>query len=167
LPTCIFDLASPAAGTRLIAPAASHDDKTYTAMAQTYEVDDVLTLLQSRDSIPQNVRVLELIGPSGEFEAPTAPVSPLIDPQAGLIALEHAGRIPTPGFDVEPGHHAQTECFILATRQDEAVDYRTVIALTYAYPHAALFIADDNHTFLKLSAAGTDGKLIRAFSNPA
>jgi pimeloyl-ACP methyl ester carboxylesterase len=152
---------------RLIRAFDDGDDGTYFAMLKAYQVEDVMTLLNSNDSIPQNVRVLELIGPSGEFEAPTAPVSPLIDPQksfaAGLIALEQAGRIRVAPFDFAPAHRAKTEVFILAAREDEAVDYRTTIAFAYAYPHVELFIADDNHTFLKMSGAGADGQLIRAF----
>ena len=152
---------------RLIRAFASGDDATYGQMVAKYQVNDVLKLLASDDAIPETVRVFELIGPSGEFESPTAPVSPLIDPQkefaAPLLLLEHARRIPAPGFDLGAAHRLTTEVFILAARQDEAVDYRTSIALAYVYPRATLFIANDNHTFIKLSAAGEDGRLLRAF----
>lgn len=152
---------------RLIRAFAEGDETTYADLLKAYQVGDIMTLLSSNDAIPQNVRVLELIGPSGEFESPTAPVSPLIDPQkvfAGpLLELEHAHRIAEPAFDLGPAHRLRTEIFILAARQDEAVDYRTSIALAYAYPVHALFVANDNHTFLKLSSDGEDGRLLRAF----
>jgi pimeloyl-ACP methyl ester carboxylesterase len=157
----------PAERGRLIKAFAGGDDKTYAEFLQAYQVGDVTKLLASDEAIPQNVRVLELVGPSGEFESPAAPVSPLIDPQkefAGpLIALEHAGKIAAPSFDLGPAHRIGTEVFILAARQDEAVDYRTSVALAYAYPHQAIFIANDNHTFLQLSHAGEDARLVRTF----
>ncbi|MGI4830871.1 MAG: hypothetical protein ACRYFU_22180 [Janthinobacterium lividum] len=40
-------------------------------------------------------------------------------------------------------------------RYDEAVDYRTEIALASAYPQHFLFIADDNHVFNALTANRT------------
>ena len=53
--------------------------------------------------------------------------------------------------------------FVLAGRYDEAVDYRTAIALAFSYPHHVLFIAKDNHNFSHLDAAGMDAKLLQAF----
>ncbi|HEY1605717.1 MAG TPA: alpha/beta fold hydrolase [Allosphingosinicella sp.] len=152
---------------KLIRALAAGDEGAYAQARKDYQVDDVMALLASNDSIPQNVRVLELIGPSGAFDAPEAGVSPLIEPQrnfaAPLIELEKAGRIPPPHFDLEALHRVRTEVFVLAAREDEAVDYRTTIALAYSYPHHRLFVADDNHTFARISGGGEDGKLIRAF----
>ncbi|HEX4735983.1 MAG TPA: alpha/beta fold hydrolase [Allosphingosinicella sp.] len=147
---------------KLIRALASNDEAAYAQARKDYQVDDVMALLASNDSIPQTVRVLELIGPSGAFDAPEAGVSPLIEPQrsfaAPLIALEKAGRIPPPHFDLAALHRVPTEVFVLAAREDEAVDYRTTIALAYSYPNHQLFIADDNHTFARISGAGEDGK---------
>lgn len=152
---------------KLIRALAANDEAAYARARKDYQVDDVMSLLASNDSIPQNVRVLELIGPSGAFDAPEAGVSPLIEPQrsfaAPLLALEKAGRIAPPHFDLQALHRVPTEVFVLAAREDEAVDYRTTIALAYSYPHHQLFIADDNHTFARISGAGEDGRLIRAF----
>jgi pimeloyl-ACP methyl ester carboxylesterase len=152
---------------KLIRALAANDEAAYAQARKDYQVDDVLALLASNDSIPQNVRVLELIGPSGAFDTPEAGVSPLIEPQrnfaAPLIALEKAGRIAPPRFDLKALHRVPTEVFVLAAREDEAVDYRTTIALAYSYPNHQLFIADDNHTFARISGDGEDGKLIRAF----
>lgn len=154
--------------TKLIRALAAADEATYVALRKAYEVDATVQLLHSDGAIPQNVRVLELIGPSGAFEAPEqSGVSPLIEPQrtfaAGLIALEKAGRIPPPDFDLPALHHVPTEVFILAGRDDEAVDYRTAIALAYSYPRHLLFLANDNHNFAHLSGAGQDAKLAQAF----
>jgi hypothetical protein len=58
---------------------------------------------------------------------------------------------------------AETEVLILAARWDEAVDYRTQIALAHAYPRQLLFIANDNHVFVGLDKNGVRSKMIRAF----
>jgi hypothetical protein len=153
---------------RLIRALASNDDATYAALRRQYEVDGNVALLKSRESIPQNVRVLELIGPSGSFdESSPAIVAPLIEPQREfvreLLKLQREGRIAAPGFDLTPLHGMATEVFVLAARDDEAVDYRTTIALAYCYPHHRLFIANDNHNFAKFAGAGADAKLAQAF----
>ncbi|HEX5257167.1 MAG TPA: hypothetical protein VFW35_00130 [Sphingomicrobium sp.] len=153
---------------RLIRALAAGDEATYAKLRKDYQVDDVMKLLSSNDSIPQNVRVLELIGPSGAFnENDKDGVSPLIEPQRAfvspLLRLEQAGRLMPSSFNLEALHRVPTEVFVLAAREDEAVDYRTTIALAYSYPHHLLFITDDNHTFARLSGSGTDAKLIQAF----
>jgi hypothetical protein len=79
------------------------------------------------------------------------------------VDLIKAGKIPPPGFSLSAGHSVNTEVFILAGRRDEAVDYRTSIALASVYPNHRLFIADDNHVFAKLSASGLHTTLIRTF----
>jgi hypothetical protein len=154
--------------TRLIRALASNDDATYAALRKKYEVDDNVALLKSKESIPQNVRVLELIGPSGDFdESSRAVVAPLIEPQrqfvGELLKLQREGRIAAPGFDLAPLYGVATEVFVLAARDDEAVDYRTTIALAYCYPHHRLFIANDNHNFAHVAGAGADAKLAQAF----
>ncbi len=73
-------------------------------------------------------------------------------------------RIPAPAFDLAPAHRLfETEVFILAGRWDEAVDYRTQIALAHAYPRELLFIANDNHVFTGLDKKGVRSQMIRAF----
>jgi pimeloyl-ACP methyl ester carboxylesterase len=148
---------------RLIHALATGDDATFAAMRKTYEVDSILELMRSSDAIPQIVRVLELIGPSGEFDTAKTGVSPLIEPQRAYTSGLRALGITAAGFDVAAPHHVATEVFVLAARQDEAVDYRTAIALAYSYSHHELFIVDDNHTFAKLSGAGKDATLVQAF----
>jgi pimeloyl-ACP methyl ester carboxylesterase len=157
-----------AARARLIRALAADDDAAYAAVRKKYEVDAIVELLKSKQSIPQNVRVLELIGPSGAFEdSPQTGVSPLIEPQrefAGeLLKLQREGRLAKPGFDFAPLRRANTEVFILAARDDEAVDYRTTIALAYCYPHHRLFIANDSHNFAHVAGAGADAQLAQAF----
>jgi hypothetical protein len=153
---------------RLIRALALNDDATYAALRRKYEVDDNVAVLKSRESIPQNVRVLELIGPSGSFdESSRAIVAPLIEPQrefvGELLKLQREGRIAAPSFDLAPLHSIATEVFVLAARDDEAVDYRTTIALAYSYPHHRLFIANDNHNFAHVAGAGADAILAQAF----
>lgn len=152
---------------RLLRAFASGDDKLYAQFRKDYEVDGVIDLLASNNSIPQVVRVLELIGPTGAFDEQDAAVSPLIGPQRDfareLIDLEKAGKLAPRPFDLTALHHVPAEVFILAGRDDEAVDYRTSIALAFSYPHHLLFIANDNHNFAHISTAGADAKLIQAF----
>jgi hypothetical protein len=68
-----------------------------------------------------------------------------------------------PTFGLSAAHRLRTEIFVLAARWDEAVDYRTSIALAYIYPRHELFIADDNHLFSKLSAGGLHRRLVQTF----
>ena len=51
----------------------------------------------------------------------------------------------------------------MAARWDQAVDYRTSIALANLYPRHHLFIVDDNHVFTKLDENGVRSRLIQAF----
>lgn len=152
---------------QLIRAFASGDDKRYAQFRKDYEVDSVIDLLASNNSIPQIVRVLELIGPTGAFDDQDAVVSPLIEPQRDLahelLAFEKAGKLAPSPFEIARLHRVPAEVFILAGRDDEAVDYRTSIALAYSYPHQFLFIADDNHNFAHIAGAGADAKLLQAF----
>lgn len=112
--------------------------------------------------------MLELIYPSGAFQRlGGSAVYPLIETQyhfiEPLISLIKAGRIPAPDFDISAAHRLSTEVFVLAGRADEAVDYRTSMALAYSYPHHQLFIADDNHVFAKLTESGLSNRLLPAF----
>jgi pimeloyl-ACP methyl ester carboxylesterase len=153
---------------RLIRAFASGDEPAFAEFRRTYEVDAVADLMSSKAAIPQIVRVLELIQPSGAFDAPAAGLSPLIEPQKNfvmpLLELQKAGRIPRPTFDFPALHGVQSEVFVLAGRDDEAVDYRTCIALAYSYRRHVLFIAaGDNHNFAHLDETGETARLLRAF----
>jgi pimeloyl-ACP methyl ester carboxylesterase len=153
---------------RLIRALAAGDTRPLEACRKDYEVDAVLELSASADVIPQNVRVIELIRPSGEFgRLGGEAVRPLIETQYGftrpLNDLVDAGKIPEPAFDFAACHRLDTEVFLLGSRWDEAVDYRSTIALAYTYPRHQLFIADDNHTLKKLTAGPARNDLLRAF----
>ena len=97
----------------------------------------------------------------------TDAVYPLLESQRHflkpLLNLLDAGKISLPGFTFAPAHKLSTEVFILAARRDEAVDYRTSIALAYSYPHHELFIANDNHVFTRLNEAGLTIRMLRSF----
>jgi hypothetical protein len=152
----------------LIHALASGDMDAYRKARKAYEVDEMAGMYASNDIIPQDVRVLELIAPSGAFDRlGDGELYPLAETQAfeirPLLTLLHAGSITLPSFDFNATHRCPAEVFVLAGRNDEAVDYRTEIALASAYPHHFLFIADDNHVFSTLSASGESKKLISTF----
>ena len=157
-----------AARTDLIQALAKGEMSTYETARKEYEVDDVVKMSESSDIIPQNIRVLELIYPSGAFQSlDDGALYPLIETQhyflEPLLSLLNAGQIQLPRFDDSAAHKSQTEVFILAGRWDEAVDYRTSIAFAYGYPKHQLFIADDNHVFSKLSETRVDRQLVQSF----
>jgi hypothetical protein len=111
---------------------------------------------------------LELIAPSGAFDrVGDGALYPLAETQAfeikPLLDLLHAGKIKLSPFDFAALHRCTADVFVLAGRYDEAVDYRTAIALASAYPHHFLFLADDNHVFSALSSAGAAQELISSF----
>jgi hypothetical protein len=125
-------------------------------------------MARSADIVPQNVRVVELIQPSGAFDKLGADgIFPLTESQAfftkPLLDLIKAGEISVPAIDGTASHRLATELFVLAGREDEAVDYRTSIALAASYPRHELFIAADNHVFARLSGAGHVSRLVQAF----
>lgn len=152
----------------LIQALDSGDAAVYQRLRKEYAVDEIIKMSESNDIIPQNVRVVELIYPSGAFQtANDGAIYPLIETQRHflepLLSLIDAEKIPAPSFDPSGDHQLQTEVFILAGRRDEAVDYRTSIALAYRYPKHFLFIADDNHVYSKLVETGTSKQLIQSF----
>lgn len=158
----------PAARAELIRSLAEGDTRKYEQAKKEYEVDGVLKLSRSPEIIPQNVRVLELIYPSGAFQKVGGQaIYPLLETQQHfikpLLDLLAEGKIAAPAFDGLPAHSLATEVFVLAARWDEAVDYRTAIALAYLYPHHHLFIADDNHVFTRLTDGGVSSRLVQAF----
>jgi len=157
-----------AARAALIHGLARGDMDAYRAARKDYQVDDMTAMYMSNDIIPQDVRVLELISPSGAFERlGDGGLYPLAETQAyeikPLLTLLHDGSIRLPSFDFAALHHCPAEVFLLAGRYDEAVDYRTEIALASQYPKHALFIADDNHVFSALTSSGVSLKLISSF----
>ena len=152
----------------LIHSLAAGDLSTYKQAREKYEVDKMEAMSQTEDIIPQNVRVLELVGPSGVFDSlGDGKIYPLAETQAHviqpLLELQKAGKIKLVPFDFAALHHCTTQVFILSGRYDEAVDYRTSIALASAYPRHQLFLANDNHVFSALASSGTSKKIIAAF----
>ena len=149
--------------------ALAKDDMKYLELVQKeYQVDAILGLFKSQTGMPISVRELEFIYPTGAFEKLREDrVDPYIESEfvflKPLVDLIKAGKIPAPGFNLSAGHSVNTEVFILAGRRDEAVEYRTSIALAYGYRVHQLFIADDNHVFAKLNASGLHTMLIRTF----
>jgi pimeloyl-ACP methyl ester carboxylesterase len=158
----------PDARSRLIRALAEGDRSELERACKEYQVDDVIKLCRSDEAIPQHVRVVEMLRPTGAFRRlGGAEILPLIETQhtftKSLLDLIDAGRIAEPHFDCTAAHRLETEVFILAGRWDEAVDYRTSIALAHAYPRHQLFIANDNHTFKALNRDKTGTDILRAF----
>jgi hypothetical protein len=135
---------------------------------ERYQVEAIASLLRSPDAIPIRVREFEFLAPTGEAaRLEDEGVHPFLEVEAAfaapLLELRRAGRISTPSWDPRPGHRLQAEVAVLAGRFDQAVDYRTAIALAHGYPNHLLFLADDNISFTALRADGTDVRLVRAF----
>ena len=152
----------------LIHALAAGNMGAYRTARKDYQVDDLAAMYASKDIIPQDVRVLELIAPSGAFDhLGDGGLYPLAETQAfeikPLLNMLHSGKITLPPFDFAALHRCLADVFVLAGRYDEAVDYRTEIALASAYPHHFLFIADDNHVFSSLTANGASLSLISTF----
>ena len=152
----------------LIHKLAAGDTAFYRKMRKDYEVDEMTKMAVSKDIIPQNVRVIELIYPSGAFNIPDdGRVYPLAETQRNavepLIDILSSGRITLKPFNFAALHNCKTQVFVLAGRYDEAVDYRTNIALASEYPNHELFIANDNHVFSALSSTGLSKKIITSF----
>ena len=133
-----------------------------------YQVEEIVKLFNSPTGLGIRVRELELIYPTGAFKSlRDDAIRPYIESEYAfvkpLVELADSGQIPKPSFNVVPAHLLPTEVFILAGRWDEAVDYRTSIALAYSYPKQELFIADDNHVFARLRGAGLHARMVQAF----
>ncbi len=152
----------------LIHALAAGNMGAYRTARKDYQVDDMAAMYASKDIIPQDVRVLELLAPSGAFDhLGDGGLYPLAETQAfeikPLLDMLHSGKITLQPFDFAALHRCPADVFVLAGRYDEAVDYRTEIALASVYPHHFLFIADDNHVFSALTANGASLSLISTF----
>lgn len=159
----------PPARAELIRAIERGDVKFLEQARKDYQVDNILRLHETSESIPQIVRVLELIYPSGAYDrlSNRGSIYPLLETQfhfqEPLINLLQKGIVRIPDFDFSALHKLTTEVFILAGRRDEVVDYRTCIALAHNYPRHELFIADDNHVFTTLNESGMTRQLLRSF----
>ncbi len=158
----------PQAQRALIAALAAHDSAAIRRLETAYEVDDIMHLETSPQAIPQDVRVLELLYPSGAFQAAArGGIYPLIESQATfirpLLDLVGRGAIAVRPRDARAAHRCSAQVFVLAARDDEAVDYRTSIALASEYPSHTLFIAQDNHVFEAMDRLGARRALVQAF----
>jgi hypothetical protein len=157
-----------AARASLINALAAGDEQRFEEARKEYQVDAVRQLLDSPQGIPTRVRIFELSVPSGEQTLLGGQaVFPDLENQYNiaepLVRLCEAGKIPRPYFDFAGLHRLDTEVFVLAGRWDHTTDYRSSIALAANYPRHYLFLADDNHTFERLTKSGDSNLLMRAF----
>jgi len=135
---------------------------------EEYQVDAIAELLESPRGVPIRVRIYESVQPIvGRLSIFPEAIYPNIENEAfvaaPLLRFHEAGGIPAPEFDLAALRDIDTEMFILAGRRDHTVDYRSQIALAHAYRNATLFMADDDHMFARLGAAGLHDSLARTF----
>ena len=147
---------------------ARNDEAALKRYREEYQVDAIEELLASPRGVPIRIRIYEIVQPlAGRLASFPDAVFPNMENEAlvaaPLLQAHETGRIPAPGFDPAPLRDLDTEVFILAGRRDHAVDYRSQIALAYAYRNATLFIADDDHMFSRLREAGLGERLARTF----
>lgn len=158
----------PAARAEFIRALDKGDMAYLERVRKEYQVDAIVNLFNSQTGMPISVREFEFIYPTGAFQKRrTDRVNPYVESEytflKPLVDLADSDKIPAPGSGLSSAHRVETEVFVLAARWDEAVDYRTSIALAYSYPRHQLFIADDNHLFAKLNGSGARTRLLRTF----
>jgi hypothetical protein len=149
--------------------AIARDDTTVLRRyREQYQVDAIAELLESPQGVPVRVRIYESVQPIvGRLSLFPDVIYPNIENEAlvadPLLRIHAAGGIPAPEFDLARLRDLDTEMFILAGQRDHTVDYRSQIALAQTYSNATLFIADDDHMFARLGAAGLHDSLARTF----
>jgi hypothetical protein len=153
---------------RLVDALARRDEKAYAKARKDYQVDAMLDLLRSPIGMAAAVREFEFLQASGATAAlRDGSIHPGIETTrniaAPLLDLVDRGVITVPPIDRTPSHTVPAEVFLLASRWDEAIDYRVAIALAYSYPKHALFLADDNHVFGKAKSQSLQPRLVQAF----
>ncbi|HLK56773.1 MAG TPA: alpha/beta fold hydrolase [Chthonomonadaceae bacterium] len=152
----------------LIRALAAGDDRRFEEAQKAYQVPEVSRFFDSPEGIPVRIREFEFFYPSGARERLKSGVLyPDLENTYNfakpLVELCEAGKIPPPALDLPKLHTLRTEVFLLSGRWDHTVDYRSAIALAAAYPHHALFLADDDHEFFKMEKSGDSTRLLRAF----
>jgi hypothetical protein len=138
------------------------------AVCRRYQVDAVHELVSGRQGLAVAVRMFEFylpflqsVDPDGARFHPTlemgaALARPLLEAHAG-------GAIPAPDFPVDRLETVTAEVFLLAGRWDQPVDWRIQQDLARLLPRSLLFLADDDHLFKGLKAAGLDADLRETF----
>ena len=116
-----------AARADLIHALAAGNMVAYRTARKDYQVDHMAAMYATKDIIPQDVRVLELIAPSGAFEQlGDGGLYPLTETQAyeirPLLDLLHSGKITLQPFDFAALHRCPADVFVLGARYDDGVD---------------------------------------------
>jgi predicted alpha/beta hydrolase family esterase len=157
---------------RLVDALAAGDEKAYEKARADYQVDAILDLEHSAQGLAIAVREFEFLEASGNLsllagDGTRGGIHPGVestrDVAAPLLDLLARGAITVPPIDRTPSHTLPAEVFLLASRWDEAIDYRVAIALAYSYPKHLLFIADDNHVFGKARTQSLQPRLVQTF----
>lgn len=131
----------------------------YERAKKDFEVNEVVSIMETQQAIPIRVRMYEIIRPVLErVELFGDAVYPGLEMTYNLalplIMLNREDKIPVPTMNFNSLKNLSTDIFILAGRWDAAADYRTQIELSKKYKHSTLFIANDDHMFKNLKAAG-------------
>lgn len=154
--------------TALIGALEAGDAARLAHLRREYQVDAVRELMDSPRGIAIRVREYEFALPAGDHQRLRDPgVHPDLEVHVmaarPLLDLHAAGRLPAPVFDSSATHGLAAEVFVLAGGRDHTVDWRSAVAVAARYPKGRLFLADDDHTFKRLRAAGSYLALLRGF----
>ncbi len=144
------------------------DRKTLDGACERYQVDAVHALVSGGEGVAVAVRMFEFYWPALAAVDPDGPrFHPTLEMAAALarplFEAHAAGAIPTPEFAVDRLAAVDAEVFLLAGRWDQPVDWRTQQDLATILPRSELFLADDDHLFKDLEAAGLRAALRDAF----
>jgi len=140
----------------------------YEKAKRDFEVNEVVSIMKTKQAIPIRVRMYEIIRPILEkvdlFGDTVYPgLEMAYNVALPLIMLNREGKIPVPLMDFSSLKNLSSDIFILAARWDEPVDYRTQIELAKKYKHSTLFIANDDHMFKSLKESGLFKEIISTF----
>ncbi len=135
---------------------------------QRYQVDAVHELAAGGQGLAVAMRMFEFYQPVLQaVDLDDARFHPTLEMAAALarplFEAHNAGLVPAPDFPVDRLATVTAEVFLLAGRWDQPVDWRTQQDLAGLLPRALLFLADDDHLFKGLKAAGLDADLREAF----
>jgi pimeloyl-ACP methyl ester carboxylesterase len=152
----------------LIRALDAGDEERFRTARSEYQVDAIAELNAAPGGMAQRIRALEFFYPTGELaKVGGDAVYPLLESQHAmlrpLLELIRTGAIPAPRCELDATHRTPSNVLVVAARHDDAVDYRTSIALAASYPNASLFLADDNHVFTRMNEVGAMQKLQQAF----
>ena len=144
------------------------DEPAIVRRKEAYQVHALRDLVESDTGVGIRVRLYEFVEPvlrhvriGGEA------IHPNIENEAilarPLLDLQRAGTIAAPPFDRHALQRVPAEVLVIGARHDQTSDYRALIANAALYPRGELFLADDNHTLIRLTESGARKRLLSTF----